>query len=81
MNEVYNDLDKLEKIKHNIRSVNPLDEKSSDLLLDTVDLMDEMIRQKEQIIEVHQKELRIQGARELVTELFGSAMATKMGVL
>ena len=30
MNEVYNDLDKLEKIKHNIRSVNPLDEKSSD---------------------------------------------------
>ena len=81
MNEVYNDLDKLEKIKHNIRSVNPLDEKSSDLLLDTVDLMDEMIRQKEQIIEVQQKELRIQGARELVTELFGSAMATKMGVL
>tara|TARA_R110002012_G_scaffold245338_1_gene420306 strand:+ start:55 stop:300 length:246 start_codon:yes stop_codon:yes gene_type:complete len=81
MNEVYNDLDKLEKIKHNIRNVNPLDEKSSNLLLDTVDLMDEMIRQKEQIIEVHQKELRIQGARELVTELFGSAMATKMGVL
>ena len=81
MNEVYNDLDKLEKIKHNIRSVNPLDEKSSDLLLDTVDLMDEMIRQKEQIIEVHHQELRIQGARELVTELFGSAMATKMGVL
>jgi len=81
MNEVYNDLDKLEKIKHNIRNVNPLDEKSSNLLLDTVDLMDEMIRQKEQIIEVHQRELQIQGARELVTELFGSAMATKMGVL
>ena len=81
MQEVYNDLDKLEKIKHNIRSVNPLDQKSSELILDTVDLMDEMIREKEQIIEVHQRELQIQGARELVTELFGSAMATKMGVL
>ena len=81
MNEVYNDLDKLEKIKHNIRSVNPLDQKSSELILDTVDLMDEMIREKEQIIEVHQRQLQIQGARELVTEIFGSAMATKMGVL
>jgi len=81
MNEVYNDLDKLEKIKHNIRSVNPLDKKSSELILDTVDLMDEMIREKEQILEIHKQELRIQGARELVTELFGSAMATKMGVL
>jgi len=32
-------------------------------------------------LKVHHQELRIQGARELVTELFGSAMATKMGVL
>ena len=81
MNEVYNDLDKLEKIKHNIRSVNPLDQKSSELILDTVDLMDEMIREKEQIIEIHKKELSIQGGKELITELFGSAMATKMGVI
>ena len=35
MNEVYNDLDKLEKIKHNIRSVSPLDQKSSELILDS----------------------------------------------
>ena len=81
MQEVYNDLDKLEKIKHNIRSVNPLDQKSSELILDTVDLMDEMIREKEQIIEIHKKELSIQGGKELITELFGSAMATKMGVI
>ena len=81
MQEVYNDLDKLEKIKHNIRSVNPLDQKSSELILDTVDLMDEMIREKEQIIEIHKKELSIQGCKELITEIFGSAMATKMGVI
>ena len=81
MQEVYNDLDKLEKIKHNIRCVNPLNRKSSNLLLDTVDLMDEMIREKEQIIDIHKKELSIQGGKELITELFGSAMATKMGVI
>ena len=81
MNEVYNDLDKLEKIKHNIRSINPLDQKSSELILDTVDLMDEMIREKEQIIDIHNKELSIQGGKELITEIFGSAMATKMGVI
>ena len=81
MQEIYNDLDKLEKIKHNIRCVNPLNRKSSNLLLDTVDLMDEMIREKEQILEIHKQELRIQGARELVTEIFGSAMANKMGVI
>ena len=81
MQEVYNDLDKLEKIKHNIRCVNPLNKKSSNLLLDTVDLMDEMIREKEQIIEIHNKELSIQGGKELIIELFGSAKATKMGVI
>jgi hypothetical protein len=81
MQEIYNDLDKLEKIKHNIRSVNPLNEKSSDLLLDTIDLMDEIIREKEEIISIHNKELCIQGGRELITELFGSAMASKMGVI
>ena len=43
--------------------------------------MDEMIREKEQILEIHKQELRIQGARELVTEIFGSAMANKMGVI
>jgi len=81
MQEVYNDLDKLEKIKHNIRCVNPLNKKSSNLLLDTVDLMDEMIREKEQIIDIHNKELSIQGGKELIIELFGSAKATKMGVI
>jgi regulator of sigma D len=67
MNEVYNDLNRLKTIKEQLSYDNPL--------------LDQMIEEKEQIIEVHQKELRIQGARELVTELFGSAMATKMGVL
>jgi hypothetical protein len=67
MNEVYNDLNRLKTIKEQLSYDNPL--------------LDQMIEEKEQIIEVHQRELQIQGARELVTELFGSAMATKMGVL
>lgn len=67
MNEVYEDLNKLRTLR--------------DQLSDSYSLLDQMIEEKEQIIEVHQRELQIQGARELVTELFGSAMATKMGVL
>ena len=71
MNEIYEDLNKLRTIK----------EKMSYDDLFSIKLLDQMIEEKEQIIEVHQRELQIQGARELVTELFGSAMATKMGVL
>jgi len=67
MNEVYEDLNKLRDLRNQLSDSHPL--------------LDQMIKEKEQIIEVHQRELQIQGARELVTELFGSAMATKMGVL
>ena len=67
MNEVYEDLNKLRNIRNQLSDSHPL--------------LDQMIEEKEQSIEVHQRELQIQGARELVTELFGSAMATKMGVL
>ena len=67
MNEVYEDLNKLRDLRNQ--------------LSDSYPLLDQMIEEKEQILEVHQRELQIQGARELVTELFGSAMATKMGVL
>mgnify|MGYP003115212653 CR=1 FL=1 len=67
MNEVYEDLNKLRDLRNQ--------------LSDNYPLLDQMIEEKEQIIEVHQRELQIQGARELVTEIFGSAMATKMGVL
>ncbi len=67
MNEVYEDLNKLRDLRNQ--------------LSDSYPLLDQLIEEKEQIIEVHQRELQIQGARELVTELFGSAMATKMGVL
>ena len=67
MNEVYEDLNKLRDLRNQ--------------LSDSYPLLDQMIEEKEQIIEVHQRELQIQGARELVTELFGSAMATKMGVV
>ena len=67
MNEIYEDLNKLRDLRNQ--------------LSDSYPLLDQMIEEKEQIIEVHQRELQIQGARELVTELFGSAMATKMGVL
>ena len=69
MNEIYEDLNKLRTIRDQLSdSYIPL-------------LLDQLIEEKEQIIEVHLRELQIQGARELVTELFGSAMATKMGVL
>ena len=71
MNEIYEDLNKLRTIK----------EKMSYDDLFSIKLLDQMIEEKEQIIEVHQRELQIQGARELVTELFGSAIATKMGIL
>ena len=67
MNEVYEDLNKLKAIRDELSYGHPL--------------LDQMIEEKKQIIEVYHKELRIQGARELVTELFGSAMATKMGVI
>ncbi len=65
MQEIYNDLNRLKTIKEQID--NPL--------------LDQMIKEKEEIVEIHNKELSIQGGRELITELFGSAMATKMGVI
>lgn len=65
MQEIYNDLNRLKTIKEQID--NPL--------------LDQMIEEKEEIISIHNKELSIQGGRELITELFGSAMATKMGVI
>ena len=67
INEIYNDLNRLKTIKEQISYDNPL--------------LDQMIEEKEEIIDIHNKELSIQGGRQLITELFGSAMATKMGVL
>jgi len=71
MQEIYNDLNRLKTIK----------EKMSYDDLFSIKLLNQMIEEKEQIIEVHQRELQIQGGKELITELFGSAMATKMGVI
>jgi len=71
MQEVYNDLNRLKTIKEKI---------SYDDLF-SIKLLNQMIEEKEQIIEVHQRELQIQGGKELITEIFGSAMATKMGVI
>ena len=71
MNEIYNDLNRLKTIK----------EKMSYDDLFSIKLLNQMIEEKEQTIEVHQRELQIQGGKELITELFGSAMATKMGVI
>ena len=65
MQEIYNDLNRLKTIKEQID--NPL--------------LDQMIEEKEEIISIHNKELSIRGGKELITELFGSAMATKMGVI
>ena len=65
MQEIYNDLNRLKTIKEQID--NPL--------------LDQMIKEKEEIISIHNKELSIQGGRELISELFGSAMAIMMGVI
>ena len=73
MQEVYNDLNRLKEIYHEIYSINDMEY--------TKKILIEMIEEKEQIIEIHNKELSIQGGKELITELFGSAMATKMGVI
>lgn len=73
MQEVYNDLNRLKEIYHEIYSINNMEY--------TKKILIEMIEEKEQIIEIHKKELSIQGGKELITEIFGSAMATKMGVI
>ena len=67
MNEIYNDLNRLKTIKEKMSYGDPL--------------LDEMIEEKEHMISIHEKELTIQGGWELITELFGSTMATKMGGL
>lgn len=67
MNEIYNDLNRLKTIKEKMSYDDPL--------------LDQMIEEKEHMISIHEKELTIQGGRELITELFGSTMATKMGVI
>ena len=67
MNEIYNDLNRLKTIKEKMSYGDPL--------------LDEMIEEKEHMISIHEKELTIQGGKELITEIFGSAMATKMGVI
>tara|TARA_A100001201_G_scaffold134046_1_gene121459 strand:- start:994 stop:1197 length:204 start_codon:yes stop_codon:yes gene_type:complete len=67
MNEIYNDLNRLKTIKEKMSYNDPL--------------LDQMIEEKEHMISIHEKELTIQGGRELITELFGSTMATKMGVI
>ena len=71
MNEIYNDLNRLKTIK----------EKMSYDDLFSIKLLNQMIEEKEHMISIHEKELTIQGGRELITELFGSTMATKMGVI
>ena len=73
MQEVYNDLNRLKEIYHEIYSINNMEY--------TKKILIEMIEEKEQIIDIHKKELSIQGGKELITEIFGSAMATKMGVI
>ena len=73
MQEVYNDLNRLKEIYDQIYSINNMEY--------TKNILVEMIEEKEQIIDIHNKELSIQGGKELITELFGSAMATKMGVI
>ena len=73
MQEVYNDLNRLKEIYDQIYSINNMEY--------TKNILVEMIEEKEQIIDIHNKELSIQGGKELITEIFGSAMATQMGVV
>lgn len=73
MQEIYSDIKRLREILNQISSINSMEY--------TKNILIEMIEEKEQIIDIHNKELSIQGGKELITELFGSAMATKMGVI
>lgn len=73
MQEIYNDIKRLREILDQISSINSMEY--------TKNILIEMIEEKEQIIEIHNKELSIQGGKELITELFGSAKAIKMGVI
>ena len=73
MQEVYNDLNRLKEIYDQIYSINNMEY--------TKNILVEMIEEKEQIIDIHNKELSIQGGKELITEIFGSAKAIKMGVI
>ena len=73
MQEIYSDIKRLREILDQISSLNSMEY--------TKNILIEMIEEKEQIIDIHNKELSIQGGKELITEIFGSAMATKMGVV
>ena len=73
MQEIYSDIKRLREILDQISSINSMEY--------TKNILIEMIEEKEQIIDIHNKELSIQGGKELITEIFGSAMATKMGVI
>ena len=73
MQEIYSDIKRLREILDQISSINSMEY--------TKNILIEMIEEKEQIIEIHNKELSIQGGKELITELFGSAKAIKMGVI
>ena len=64
MNDIVNDLQTLEKIKDNIRNVSPHNAKSLDLLLETIELIEPMVREKENII--HAFESNIQQRDELI---------------
>jgi len=73
MQEIYSDIKRLREILDQISSINSMEY--------TKNILIEMIEEKEQIIDIHNKELSIQGGKELITELFGSAKAIKMGVI
>ena len=62
MQEVYNDLNRLKEIYDQIYSINNMEY--------TKNILVEMIEEKEQIIDIHNKELSIQGGKELITEIF-----------
>ena len=67
INEVYDDLNKLKKIKQQLPNNN--------------ETLDKMIQEKEDVIEIHSKEISLQHGQELITELFGAATARRMGVI
>jgi len=69
MNDIVNDLQTLEKIKDNIRNVSPHNAKSLDLLLETIELIEPMVREKENII--HAFESNMQQRDELINSIKG----------
>ena len=56
MNDLFNDINDLEKVLLKVRNVNPLNTTSQDLILDAVALLDKIIAEKTLIVNKFEKQ-------------------------